>query len=348
MAIISQANVLTATDRMARVRSNLVSQLGLAANLSSPVVGTVQKTLDDLLNLIVNDVDDYEQQNDLNQPFFNARAAGDIESVQATILRAAVQALSDHCNQRGGAVDSSIIDLSTYFTYLNTTKFTALVVPEFATLWNDIFNSAIGAGNTMSPGLHPDLDSTVSANGMGSNTFADSYSDGDAVNTTLYSEVVPIIEITTSFSGGTAAPVFSIVGTDDTGVGTTTWDVTPGDTNPTSAITPTITPAVTAEARQTVALSATTGIVAGSVLTINSGSTDQEVIVVESVGGGNITAVFKKAHSAGANITGKTCYATTPSVASRRLRDATDLNITISSHSAGAARIIGIQDRVAI
>lgn len=347
MGLISSANLLAVCDNMGAVRRLLKPVLGEAANVSSPVLGTCQSAMDKMLTLVVASSDNYNMQQDLNQTFYNARAAADIESVQSSILRTALQALSDHCNQQGSTVDASIIDLSTYLTYLNTTAHSALVTPDFADLWYGIFNSRLPVAGVMSPCLHPTFDSTVSAYGMGSNAVGGSYNDGDAVDTTYYSAVSPILEVTADFTSGSGAPAFSVAGTDHTGVGTTVWTVTAGTNNPASAIAPTITPAITdVETRQTVALSSTTGVVIGSVLVVDSGGTNEEVIIVENVSGSDITAVFKKTHSAGATATGKYSMALTPSVASRRLRNASGLTITAASHATGTVRIIGTQDRV--
>lgn len=347
MALISSSDLLLVTDNMGAVRRLLRSVLGDAANVDSPTLGTCQSAMDKMLTTIVANSDDYDQQQDLAQTFYNARAAADIESVQSSILRTAIQALSDHCNQQGSTVDSTIIDLSTYLTYLNTTAHTAMVVPEFADAWYGIFNSRLPAAGVMTPCISPVYDSTVSANGMGSRAVGGSFTDGDAVNRTLYSCPLAILEVTANFTTGTAAPAFSVAGTDNTGVGTTTWTVTAGTTNPASAITPTITPAITdVELRQTVAFSSATGIVPGSVMTVDSGLTNQEVIIVEAVSGTDITAVFRKTHLAGCTVTGKYSMSLTPSVALRRLANASGLTITTAGHTTGTVRIIGPQNRV--
>jgi hypothetical protein len=120
------------------------------------------------------------------------------------------------------------------------------------------------------------------------------------------------------------------------------------NTAPTGATWSLLSGPIVGQKRQTVLVGSTTGIVAGTVLTVDAGLPTQEVIIVEAVGTGTITAVFQLAHTAGATLTGNQSYATTPSVSGRRLVSVSGITLTLSSHSAGAVRVCGRQDRVAV
>jgi NitT/TauT family transport system permease protein len=66
----------------------------------------------------------------------------------------------------------------------------------------------------------------------------------------------------------------------------------------------TITPAITGPARLTVAVADASGIEERSVLTVNAGLEDEEVIEVEAISGSDITVMFEQSHAAGASLTG--------------------------------------------
>lgn len=124
---------------------------------------------------------------------------------------------------------------------------------------------------------------------------------------------------------------------------------------------------IAAQSRQTITLTAgsaananTVGIIAGSMVTVNQGLPDQEVVVVESVvSGTSITAVFQKAHASGAVLSGNYTYALGASTpVSRRLRSlgawtngaavgtsGTNNALVTNGHTAGAVRVVGAQDR---
>jgi len=59
-----------------------------------------------------------------------------------------------------------------------------------------------------------------------------------------------------------------------------------------------------------------------------------------------ITAVFTKAHDAGAALTGKRTYTLTPATSGRRLQNCTTINITATAATAGTVRVVGRRDRV--
>lgn len=352
MALISVSNLQAYMDRLAAAWRETLRTMGTRSGTA--VQGTVRGTLTNLLTFATTSLDDYDQEYYLITPVNTAlgRATAEIAFQYA---KQAVDAVNDLMSAKGSTVASSIVDLSTFLTYYNGGSggavFSSRMTPECQTMHKALYGNAIlPVAGVMSPGIHPDLDSAFTA-AMGTKTVAGVFTAGNSVDTTLYSEVKPIIEVLTTFTGGAAAPTVTITGTDDLGASTTWGPITLTGNNPTGALTGiTITPAVTIAARQTVAVSSATGIVAGSVLVINSGLSDQESVVVETVAGTDITAVFRLAHGAGATVSGHASYAAgvAASGATRRLRAVTGITLGLSSHSAGTVRIAGQQDRVAI
>ncbi len=353
MSLISTANLQNLTDRLGDSFRRLQVHVGKLSDQAAPVAGTSQYGLQQMMSLITGTLNDYQQILDLAAAAENTFLACNAETLAPNYLQQIVSVVNAHCKARGGTVDASIVSLNTFLAYYNGgnggSKFSAMLTPQFAALYVAMpGGKALSPAGVMSPCLHPTWDATVSSHGMGDKTVGGSFAAGTAVNTTLYSEVVPILEVTTDFADGSASPVITVAGTDDTGATSTTWSVTPSAHNPTAALSTTITPAVNAQARQTVAVGSLSGIVAGSVLTVNSGAPDQEVIIVEATNSGSttITAVFQLAHTSGATLTGKNAYALTPSVSGRRCRSVSGITITLSSHDAGVVRVIGAQDRV--
>lgn len=350
--LITTANLDTFCDKLCWVWARIKPHMGLVANQSSPVQGTAQYFMNDLLNLIVATADDFQQQQDMGSDLYSALTNMNIEKFANNHLKTALQTLNDHINDRGSSVDSSIQTLDTFLAYYNGgsggAKFANLQVPELTDLWNACFGANLDDAGIMAPAIHPNVVSGASANGMGLRAVGVSFADGDDVNTTLYSPNAPKLEVTVDFAGGGSAPVISVAGTDDTGATDTTWDVTLGSNNPTAAVSTTLTPAVTTIGRQTlVAVGSATGIVIGSVLGINAGEDDEEYVIVENVSGSTITFVAAKTHSAGAALTGFTTVALTPSVSSRRPVSLSGITITTAGHTAGTVRVISVPERVA-
>lgn len=350
MSLISTANMLKLTDYLGYQWKRILANADTVANNAAPVAGSLQQEALNFQNTVIG-LDDFEQESDMitdaNAVFAKANA-----EAMAAYLRTGIQSLANHCTLRGGGVDVSIIDIATFLQWYNGgdggAKFRSLVTPQFAALYLALIKANLPAVGVMSPGLHPTLTAGVSAHGMGDRAVGAGFTAGTGVNSSLYSEAVPVVEVTTDFAAGGAHPVILIAGVDDAGASTTTWSVTLNANNPTAAVSTTITPAVTAMSRQTVALASTTGIVAGSVLVVNSGLVDQEVVVAESVGGGNITATFQLAHAGGAAVTGNNTFATTPSVGGKQCRSVTNITITIDTHNAGKVRVIGAQPRLGL
>jgi hypothetical protein len=248
-------------------------------------------------------------------------------------------------------VSATITDIPTYLAWYNGgdggAKFRCLVSPQFAALYLALQRASLAVTGVESPAVHPSYTTGISAEGMASRTAGGAFAAGTAVDNTLYSEVNPLIEVVTDLTGAAAFPVIAVAGTDDAGsTSATTWGVTLDANNPTAAVSTTITPVVAAMSRQTVAIASATGIIAGSVLTVNAGLVDQEVIVVETIAGTDITAVFQFAHGAGAALTGKRTYALVPSTGGKRCRSVSALTITQST--GGKIRVVGRQDRANI
>lgn len=346
--LITQADLLSFTDKLAAYYDRLNEAFGLASD-PVPARGTLRR-LADLALAIPVDSDSYEQQADLNKA---AAAWLDAASTEANVeeLHQVINSLQNHAKLRGGSVDASITSLQTYLSYLNATPYTAMLAPGFQDAYKIISDLTLTASMVFHRGISPDLNATLYPNGMGSRAVGGSFSAGSEAETALYAAVNPVVVVTADFAGGSGAPTVTIAGEDDTGATSTTWTAAvTGGNNPASAVSTTVTPAVNAQERQTVAVGSLDGIVAGSVLTVDAGLTSQETVVVEAVdtGATTITAVFQKAHTAGATLAGRRTLATTPSVAGRRLVSVAGVTIGITGHSAGTVRVDGRQERVPV
>jgi len=352
MPIISQANLRTLTDHLANIWDLLKPKAGEVADVAAPVAGTAQYAADAAQDLITS-IGDYEPIRDMAQQMYNLARGMNVEGILGgsgitTTMKAAVSAINSHAAALGSSVDSSVTNLTSLMVYANTTRFTSMLAPTFGDLWYALFGTRLTPYGLLSPAIHPTWNADVSAEGMGSRAYGGSFTAGTAMDNTLHSEVEPLVEVVTSFANGTTPPQVTIAGTDHTGNTATTWSVTFGDTDPSAAVSTTTTEAITAQARQTITLDDATGIIVGSVLTINSGDVDEEVVIVETVASDDITAVFLKAHDSGAAVTGNLTVATTPSVAGRRLRSVSGITLTLDTHDAGKIRVVGKQDRVPV
>lgn len=351
MSLISTTNLLAYTDYLGAINKKLKSVADPVANQASPTISTLQAWAKNLETLITTTCADYQQQSDLLADAHATLIAINQEAIAKSALNTAVQALQRHIQTRGSSVDSSINSLSTYLSYYNGggggSLFNKLVCPEFNTLWYNIFSAYLPPVGVMSPAIQPRFNTSASANGLASRAIGSSIVLGDSVNTTLYSAVVPMLEVTVVFGGGSAPPAYVITGTDHLGNATATWTVTLTGNNPVSAVSTTITPAVTGQSRQAVAIGSATGIVAGSVLIVNAGLIDEEVIVVETLVSTTLTAAFQLAHTAGATLTGYSTYALTP-VNGARIVSVSAIAPTVTGTSSGTVRIVGRQDRVQV
>lgn len=355
MGLISVSNMQAVCDYMAAVYNQQSPVAGTKSG--GAVVGTSRGGMNAMLNKIIG-LSDYQQLLDLMTPANNALAAVALEPMLSPGITGFIQNLSGHCFQRGPSVAAAISDFVSYLVYYNNgtggNKFSGMMVDGFGSLFLGLnplqTGSKLPYPCVMSPTYQPDYNPTY-ANGMGTKTSAGSFTAGQIVDSTTYAEIVPVCEVIVAFSGGSSPPTVALAGTDDQGNACTYGAISLTGNNPAAGLSGvTVTPAITAGARQTVAFSSATGIVIGSVLTIQKNKPDQEVIVVENVSGSNITAVFLKAHAGSATVDGWNSYtfgnASTGS--GRRLRSLSGITIAGGGGwAAGTVRISGPADRVA-
>lgn len=348
MSLISTANAQAFCDHLAAVWANLLSACGSSA--AAGAWPAARGTLTDLLTLTVG-LADYQQEFDLIDACNTALAKGAAE-VSSGYLLNVIQAMNNHVALRGPAVNSSVVDLPSFLTYYNGggggSKFSALVTPEFAALYKNLTKTALPAAGVMSPALQADWNATLT-NSMATKIPGGAYTQGASVDTTQYSEVVPVVEVRTVVSGGSGAMTVTIAGTDDQGNAATWGPVTLTGNNPAAALSGlTVTNSIAAGSRASRLVSSSTGIVAGSVITVNKNKPDQELCVVESVADGtHITIACTLAHGAGATIDGWNSYAAgnASTGAGRRLRAVTGINFSLNGQNAGLITVAGAQDR---
>lgn len=337
------------TAGLSRIYQEMITQAGVTTGAIVP--GTLRDLANRILDLTVVDSDDYFVEKDFNEASYSLSQYIVANQVMLRNFSDSVTAVETHYGEHGSDVDSTIETLQTMLAYYNGgtggVKYANMIDPYYSDLVYDLSEARPAeAWYYYGKAIHPLLNSTA-VNGMATKDVAGTFTAGTAYDAN-YAELALLVEVVTDFTGGGAAPVISIAGVDGEASAATTWGVTLDSNNPVAAVSTTITPAVAIMARQTVALASASGIVAGSVLTINSGLIDQEIIVVEVVAGSDITAVFRKAHLAGAAVTGNRTYTATPSVALRRARSVSGITLTLSGHGAGKVRVVGRQDRVAI
>lgn len=351
-ALLTDALLVSATDKLARIYGEIAYFVTPSVDLTVTSGTILQVAGNQLLAITVEDSNSYEVERDLNAAFYTVATGLNAAEMMANLYSTSLTALNTHY--------ASESDESGFAEYLLATNnptgsldtYAVLVDAWFQDFWTYVQGTALDPESVMTKPIHPSTRGSeyTDAQAMGSyNVATTTYTDGYEVDA-AYGACKLTVEVVTDFSGGGAAPTITITGTDAEGA-TITWTATvTGGSNPTSAIATTITPAITtAAARLTVAVGSTTGIVAGSVLTVNSGLVDEEVIIVESIAAGpTITAVFTKNHSAGAALTGKRTFVTTPSTVTSRCRDVTNIAVGITGHTAGVVRVTGLPERVAI
>jgi len=353
MSLITASNFLAYCDRLAAAYTQ--TKAGCGTSAGNAANGTTRGTIANLLALVVG-LADFDQENDLAANVNNALALANVENMFGPVAAPLIAALNTHCAHHGLSVDASIASLQAFLAYYNggggAAKFANLVTPDFAQLFAATAGT-LAAGYVMSPAIQPDYTAAASAHGMGDRSVGGGFNAGDAVNTALYSEVPLVIEVLTAFANGTGHPTVTVTGVDDQGTAGVTWGpIDLGADNPAAALAGlTVTPAITAAARQTVAVSSSAGIVPYSVVTVNKGLPDQETVVVEAVPDGTrLAAVFTKAHAGGATIDGWTSFAAgnASSGSGRRCRQVTGITIGTTGHNAGKVRVAGGQPRVAV
>jgi len=376
VALITPTNVLAYADHLGAIWDALKANQG--SQLSGAAAGNLQQLVALFGSLVDTTLADLQQDVDLAPDALDLtlyRASAD--QAARFMLTRVVKALEAHLAGQGGTVDGSISGLETYLAYYNGglggALFANMVTPSFNDLWNAVYgdqtaltvvnylagsNDGTAAATStpcLTPGINPQ---NGQASGMGYATAAGSFVGGQLAVTQSgtagqksYAEAALIGVVSAGFANGTAAPTVVATGTDHLGNLNQTWTGTLGSNNPAQALPGiTITPAVSAQARQTVALSSVLNIVAGSLLTINSGLADQETVLVEAVVASTITAVFLKAHSAGAAVTGSTTIALV-NASGRRCRSlnaSLGVVLGITGHNAGAVMVCAREDRKSI
>lgn len=352
MGLITDTQMKSVCDKLARLFGEFAYFVAPSEDLSTTTGTLLQATGNQLLAIIVADSNNYEAQRDLNKAFHDTTEALNAAELTSQLYGTAIAAVNTHY-----AAESGEDGFAEYLLSINNPTgtlnvYTALVDAWFQDWWTYTNGTALDAESVMHKPIHPDWRGTTytDSKAMGQRAVGGSFSDGYDCED-AYGAVVPTVEVTADFSGGGAAPTVTVAGTDAEGAAVTWTATVTGGNNPTSAVSTTITPAVTtATARATVVVASLSGIVAGSVLKVNAGLVDEETILVESIDGGavTITAVFTKNHTAGATLTGKRTFVTTPSTVGSRLRDVTGITIGITGHAAGTVRVTGLPERVAV
>ncbi len=345
-ALITPARFLSITDKIGETWRQIRIVLDTSST-AVPAASSSRYPLYQALGELVVDSDDYFQQSSMSEQIYQAYTNLLATVLVQSIMSGPCSAIESHMQERGGSVAGSIVGIETFLAWYNGSggsAFSTLASPDFAELYFYARGAVLAPAGVMSPAIHPHLDSAAT-NGMGVRAVGGSATVGAAVDTTKHSAVVPILEVTANFSGGSAAPTVTVGGVDDQADSGTQWTATLDSNNPASAVSTTLSATTTAMSRQTVAVASASGIMVGSVLKVDSGLVGEEVVVVEGVSGSDVTAVFRKAHGAGATVTGFRSYTLTPSVAGRRLVSLTSITIGTTGHAAGTVRVVGRRDR---
>jgi len=352
MGLLTDTLLKATTDKLARIFGEFAFFVS-PSNDPELFTGTLlQASANQLLRLTVEDSNDFNVEADLNADFKKVGDSMNANGIMAGLFTSALTALNNHyaAQSEDGNLAGYLLTTNNPTGSLNT--YTTLVDPFFQDFSTFTQGAALDAESVMPKVIHPNWRGTeyTDAKAMGNRAVGGAFADGYAANA-AYGSVIPRVEVTADFSGGATPVVITLDGTDGEG-NAVVWTATvTGGNNPTSAVATTITPAVsTAAARLTVVVASLSGIVAGSVLKVNAGLTDEETILVESIDAGavTITAVFLRNHTAGAALSGNRTFVTTPGTATSRLRDLSGITITVGTHAAGTVRVTGVPDRIAI
>lgn len=339
MSLITQANLLSFCDKIGAAYAALKTGVGTTA---VPGTATPRGRAQALFDLIVTAVDDYEQEVDLGTVVNTSRNATEALALAAALFPGPVRNLVTHVRVRGTGLTLS----SQLAAWNNAVPWSALLSPEFGEVFAAVSGAALPAAAVYSPAINP---TNGASGGMGTRTDSVAFTDGADVVTATYSPVNLLGVLTTNLAGGSDGGTLTVTGTDNTNA-SMTWTGTfgsGGTPNPASAVSTTITPAITTPGRQTVALGSVDGIAAGQWLEIDTaGTTAAETVLVEAVVSSTITAVFQKAHLAGAAAVGVRSVLLTPATANRRAKSLSAITFTGGSHTTWAFRIDGVQDRV--
>lgn len=342
------------TDHIARIVEEWAQLIGLSTDLELITGVSMQARANVLENESVA-ANDYDIEGDFNKAFRTVAENISVTAMWGVTFPLTVSQYDAHCQDQGDTVDSTIVSLATYLDYYGLTadvpNYSLMIDPWFQDLWNFLSGELLPVQSVNPKPIHPDWRGTAytSANAMGSIAWGGAFVDGYA-GPDDYGCVKLVVEVTTDFAGGASAPSFTVTGLDYNSDAQTWTGGATGATNPVSAVATTITPAVVGMTRSTVAVASTTGVVAGSVMKVNAGLVDEEVILVEATGAGpTITAVFRKDHLAGAALTGKYSYIlTSVGAPGSRAFDVNGFTFGATGHASGAVRVIGVPDRIAV
>lgn len=369
MSLISIGNTIILTDHYGAAYNLLKSQLGLSTD--AIVAGPPRNLINNALITAVN-LGDATQEIDLvaTTSLQNAILNLTANLLSPSYLRRPVDDLSSHCQKNGGLVAASINSLDTFLTYYNGggggVTFSNPATYDFSQLYFILYSKLLTYPNQLFDVINSQWNATLYPHSFGSVSYANVYTAGFSGISASYCEQNLIAQVTTSFASGGSQPFITATGIDNTGA-SMTWTaqltsqaITPGTpgssssstnsvNNPAGMLTGVLTQSsIVAQLRQTIPLNNISTIVPGSVLTINSGLVDQEIIEVESITGSSITAAFKKAHANGATVSGLVSVSMTPAVAGRRARSISNISIGGGSWSAGEIEVAGWSDRIAI
>ena len=357
MALISVANLLSASDKIGDAWFLMKSFLGRAA--SSPVAYTPNNALNNLQSLYLTGLDDPQQIQTLLTPFLTSAIKNICADNMAGInLNQPIQDLIRECQQYGSSVSASIQDLNTFLSYYNGgsggVKFANPATYDFGQLYQLLTGNYLSYPNAVSEAINPLWNATAYPNGYAKCTYTNVLTAGVTVNSN-YAEPLPVCMVSTTFVGGGANPIVTVTGTDDSGVAGVTWAVTLLVNNPTATFAQqTISSgALTAQTRNLVTVTSTAQFCVGAVVIVNKGKPDQEYTVVEAAGFSSTqcTITCQQAHAASATIDGNTQAALAVGTAPSGSRIRSVSGVAISGGggwSAGAVQIVGGPDRLGV
>jgi hypothetical protein len=355
MAVISIANLLSACDKIGDAWYLQRQFLGQSA--SSPIAYTPNNALNNLQTLYLGLNDPVQEQMLLTPYLTSAILNICADKTAPNQLNQLIQTLISYCNRQGNLVSSTIRDLNTFLSYYNgglgATKFSNPATYEFGQLYQLLTSGYLSYPNAVSESINSLWNSTLYPHGLGSVTYAGTFTSGVTVNSN-YAEPRPVAMITTTFVGGSGNLVVTPTGTSDLGTTGLTWSVTFGSNNPTATFsTQTVSSgAVSAQTRNVLTVSSTAGFCVGAVVVLDKGKPNQEYTVVEAASftGTTFTCTCQQAHAASFTVDGNTqatlAVGTAPSGA--RIRSVQSVALTGSTWSAGVVQICGGADRLGV
>jgi hypothetical protein len=354
--LITVANLLSAIDKIGNswfLLNNFLTQ----STVSPVTVNTPTNALSNLLTTYAA-LNNAVQEVALLSTNSVQNGIGKVcaDQIAPAYAGALIADLSRHCTVSGVGVAASIVDLNTFLSYYNGgsggNKFANPATYEFGYLYNLISGTLLSYPNAMWESVNSLWNSTLYPNGFGKCTFNNTFTAGYTGLTGTWAEPLPIVQVTTSFSSGSAAPIITVTGTDDTGSGATTWTYTFGSSNPSASISQqTISSgALTGQTVTTATVGSTAGIVPGSIITINKNKADQEIVPVRAVPSGiTLTFACNQSHNASATIDANTSGTLVSTPSGRRIRTVSGITCGGSGGwAAGVVQVAGGADRLGV